>query len=290
MMTRERIETRVLSIARVVWIAVVTVGCLVPLLYMLLLSVRPLQGVLADPLDLIPSLEELNLQSYREVVRRPEPGQRGYDLLSYFANSLFVAIGSVVLTIALSVLGAYAATRLRFPFKNVINTSFFAVYMFPGIVMAIPLFVLFSRLGLRGELPALIIIYLASTVPVAVYMLRNYFRSIPQSLEEAAMVDGCNRMQVVTKIVLPLAMPAIAATSLYVFMIAWNEYLFALLFLLESRENWTVSLALAQLDDISVSATVLMAGSVLLSLPVIALFFAAERLLVEGLTAGAEKG
>lgn len=287
-MSRDRVETRILGLARVVWLIIVVVGCLVPLLYMFLLSVRPLQGVLADPLDLIPSADELNLEAYRRVVRSPEEG--GYGMLSFFGNSLQVAIGSVVLTVALSVLGAYAATRLRFPFKNVINTSFFAVYMFPGIVMAIPLFVLFSRIGLRGELPALVIIYLASTVPVSVYMLRNYFRSIPQGLEDAALVDGCNRMQVVTKIVLPLALPAIAATSLYVFMIAWNEYLFALLFLLERRDNWTVSLGLAQLDDISVSATVLMAGSVLLTLPVIALFFAAERLLVEGLTAGAEKG
>jgi multiple sugar transport system permease protein len=288
MMSRDRIETRILGVARVVWLLIVVIGCLVPLLYMLLLSVRPLQGVLADPLDFIPSANELNLEAYRQAVRSPEDG--GYGLLSFFANSLQVAIGSVVLTVALSVLGAYAATRLRFPLKNVINTSFFAVYMFPGIVMAIPLFVLFSRLGLRGQLPALVIIYLASTVPVSVYMLRNYFRSIPKGLEDAALVDGCNQMQVVTKIVLPLAMPAIAATSLYVFMIAWNEYLYALLFLLERRDNWTVSLALAQLDDISVSATVLMAGSVLLTLPVIGLFFAAERLLVEGLTAGAEKG
>ncbi|TDE07950.1 carbohydrate ABC transporter permease [Jiangella asiatica] len=255
---------------------------------MVLLSVRPLQAVLADPLDMLPSLSELNLAAYERVIASPEDG--GYGLLSFFGNSLIVALGSVVLTVALSVLGAYAATRLRFPGKNVINTSFFAVYMFPGIVMAIPLFVLFSRLGLRGELPALIIIYLASTVPVSVYMLRNYFRSIPQGLEDAAMVDGCNRSQVIWRIVLPLAMPSIAATSLYVFMIAWNEYLFALLFLLESRDNWTVSLGLAQLDDISVSATVLMAGSVLLTLPVVVLFFAAERLLVEGLTAGAEKG
>jgi multiple sugar transport system permease protein len=288
MISRDRLETRTLAVARVIWLIIVGVGSLVPLLYMLLLSVRPLQGVLANPLDFIPSAAELNLEAYRRVVRSPAEG--GYGMLSFFRNSLIVAVGSVVLTVALSVLGAYAATRLRFPFKNVINTSFFAVYMFPGIVMAIPLFVLFSRLGLRGQLPALIIIYLASTVPVSVYMLRNYFRSIPQGLEDAALVDGCNRMQVVTKIVLPLAVPAIAATSLYVFMIAWNEYLFALLFLLESRENWTVSLGLAQLDDISVSATVLMAGSVLLTLPVIALFFAAERMLVEGLTAGAEKG
>ncbi|SDT69828.1 carbohydrate ABC transporter permease [Jiangella sp. DSM 45060] len=287
MPSRERVETRVLGVARVLWLTVVLIACVLPLLYMLLLSVRPLQAVLQDPLG-VPSPSELNLEAYRKVIASPEDG--GYGLLSFFGNSLIVALGSVVATVLLSVLGAYAATRLRFPGKNVINISFFACYMFPGIVMAIPLFVLFSRLGLRGELPALIVIYLASTVPVSVYMLRNYFRSIPRALEDAAMVDGCNRAQVIVRIVLPLAMPSIAATSLYVFMIAWNEYLFALLFLLESRDNWTVSLGLAQLDDISVSATVLMAGSVLLTLPVIALFFAAERLLVEGLTAGAEKG
>ena len=288
MASREVVETRALGVAKVLWLAFVMVVCVLPLLYMLLLSVRPLQAVLSDPLDLIPSLDELNFAAYERVVA--SPGDGGYGLLSFFGNSLQLAIGTVVLTVAFSVLGAYAATRLRFPGKNVINTSFFAVYMFPGIVMAIPLFVLFSRMGLRGELAALVIIYLASTVPVSVYMLRNYFRSIPKGLEDAAMVDGCNRTQVITRIVLPLAMPSIAATSLYVFMIAWNEYLFALLFLLEKRDNWTVSLGLAQLDDISVSATVLMAGSVLLTLPVIVLFFAAERLLVEGLTAGAEKG
>lgn len=288
MASREVVETRVIGLARILWLAFVLVVCVVPLLYMLLLSVRPLQTVLSDPLDVIPSLDELNLAAYQKVIASPDDG--GYGLLSFFGNSLQLAIGTVVLTVAFSVLGAYAATRLRFPGKNVINTSFFAVYMFPGIVMAIPLFVLFSRMGLRGELVALVIIYLASTVPVSVYMLRNYFRSIPQGLEDAAMVDGCNRTQVITRIVLPLAMPSIAATSLYVFMIAWNEYLFALLFLLERRDNWTVSLGLAQLDDISVSATVLMAGSVLLTLPVVVLFFAAERLLVEGLTAGAEKG
>jgi multiple sugar transport system permease protein len=288
MISRDRVETHTLRVARVVWLAIVFAACVIPLLYMVLLSVRPLQAVVRNPLEIFPPLGELNLAAYRQIMASPEEG--GYGLVSFFSNSLQVAIGAVVLTVTLSVLGAYAATRLRFPAKNVINVSFFAVYMFPGIVMAIPLFVLFSRLGLRGELFALVIIYLASTVPVSVYMLRNYFRSIPEGLEDAAMVDGCNRTQVITKIVLPLAMPAIAATSLYVFMIAWNEYLFALLFLLERRDNWTVSLALAQLDDISVSATVLMAGSVLLTLPVIVLFFAAERLLVEGLTAGAEKG
>jgi multiple sugar transport system permease protein len=150
---------------------------------------------------------------------------------------------------------------------------------------------MFTRLGLRGSLAGLVIVYIAQTVPVSIYMLRNYFVTVPESLETAAALDGCNRLQTVTKIVLPLAAPAVMANALYIFMIAWNEFLFALLFLVENRDNWTVSLGLAQLaGGIEVPKTVLMAGSVVLTVPIIVLFFAAERMLTEGLTGGAEKG
>jgi multiple sugar transport system permease protein len=125
---------------------------------------------------------------------------------------------------------------------------------------------------------------------VSIYMLRNYFETIPVSIEEAAAVDGCTRLQAMRRISLPLAMPAIAANALFVFMIAWNEFLFALLFLVERRDNWTVSLGLSQLQDIETPATTLMAGSVILTLPIIVAFLFAERLMTEGLTRGAEKG
>jgi multiple sugar transport system permease protein len=122
-------------------------------------------------------------------------------------------------------------------------------------------------------------------------MLRNYFDTIPTSLEEAAAIDGCTRLQTMRKISLPLAMPAIVSNGLFIFMIAWNEFLFALLFLVERRDNWTVSLGLSQLaGSIEVPTTVLMAGSVILTVPIIVLFFASERWLTGGLTAGAEKG
>ena len=133
--------------------------------------------------------------------------------------------------------------------------------------------------------------YVAQTVPISIYLLRNYFETVPVSLEEAAAVDGASRWTILTRISLPLAMPAVVANALYVFMIAWNEFLFALLFLAEDRERWTVSLGLSQLaGSIEIPTTVLMAGSVLLTLPIVVLFFLAERLLVEGLTSGAEKG
>ncbi|MCY1375758.1 Inner membrane ABC transporter permease protein YcjP [compost metagenome] len=146
-------------------------------------------------------------------------------------------------------------------------------------------------MGLRGQLVALLIVYVAQVIPVTIYMLRNYFDTIPTSLEEAAALDGCSRLGVLRRISLPLAMPAIISNGLFVFMIAWNEFLFALLFLVNTRPNWTVSLGLSQLaGSIEVPTTVLMAGSVILTLPIIIIFFAAERLLTEGLTAGAEKG
>jgi multiple sugar transport system permease protein len=284
---RNRIEVVIWGVLRRVVIGVAVATTAVPLLYALLLSVRPLASVVRNPLDVLPGADA-QFDTYLRALRPEEAG--GYGLARFMGNSLLLASATTVLTIASSTLGAYAAVRLRFRGRETINGFFFAIYVFPGIVLAVPLFVMFSQIGLRGTLPGLIIIYMAQTLPVCLYMLRNYFRAVPPSVEDAAMIDGCGRLQVIRYVVLPVAMPGIAATSLYVFMIAWNEFLFALLFLVQDRERWTVSLGLAQLTDIGVPATVLMAGSVAVTLPVVGLFFVAERLLVSGLTAGAEKG
>ena len=129
------------------------------------------------------------------------------------------------------------------------SALFLAVYLFPAIVLAIPLFVVFTRVGLRGSLVGLVLVYIAQTVPVSVYMLKNYFETIPVSLEEAAAIDGAGRLGIIRRVSLPLAAPSIMATGLYVFMIAWNEFLFALLFLVAEPDRWTVSLGLSQLAD-----------------------------------------
>jgi multiple sugar transport system permease protein len=182
-------------------------------------------------------------------------------------------------------------SRLQFFGRRQISVLFLVVYLFPSILLAVPLFVFFSRIGLRGSLVGLLIVYVSQIVAVSIYMLRNYFDTVPVSLEEAAAIDGCSRLGVMRRISLPLAMPAIIANALFVFMIAWNEFLFALLFLVEDRDRWTVSLGLSQLaGGIEVPTTVLMAGSVVVTIPIIVVFFASERLLTEGLTAGAEKG
>lgn len=288
-MDRAAVETRVFGILRWVVIAVLVAVTLFPFLYMLLLSVRPIEEVLQNPGKLWVGPAEWTVSTYREVLTTAGGGGQGF--LRFLSNSAMVSVAATALTLLVSIPGAYAVSRLRFVGRRQVHFLFLAVYLFPSILLAIPLFVLFTRLGLRGSLAGLTVVYIAQTVPVSIYMLRNYLSTIPVSLEEAAAVDGYTRLQTIRKVILPLAAPAVMANALYVFMIAWNEFLFALLFLVEDRNDWTVSLGLAQLSGgIEVSKTVLMAGSVVLTLPIVILFFAAERLLTEGLTAGADKG
>jgi len=274
-------------VLRVAVIVVALAFSLAPVLYGIAMSLRPMSAIVNNPLSLIPAFNQIDLSSYPTALRSESQG--GFGLGRFIGNSMFIALGTVIFAIAFSVLGAYAAVRLRFFGKRSINGMILAVYLFPGIVLAVPLFVLMSRIGLTGSLVGLMIIYVAQTVPVALYMLRNYFQAIPESIEEAALIDGCSLPVLLRKIVLPIAMPGIVATGLYVFMIAWNEYLFALLFLVQDRPRWTVSLGIAQLTEFTVPVPILMAGSVAITIPVVIGFFAAQRLLVSGLTAGAEK-
>lgn len=288
-MSRDDIENRLFAVLRWLVIAGLAVVTILPFYYMVLLSVRPIDKVLVHPDRLWVTPSEWTASTYRTVLRSVEDGGQGF--LSLMGNSAMVAIATVALTLLIAIPGSYAVARLRFFGRRQVHFLFLAVYLFPSIMLAIPLFVLFTRLGLRGSLGGLVFVYIAQTVPVSIYMLRNYFASIPETIEEAAAIDGAGRLAIVRRVTLPLAAPAIVANGLYIFMVAWNEFLFALLFLAENRPNWTVSLGLAQLSGgIEVSKTVLMAGSVVLTIPIVILFFAAERMLVEGLTSGADKG
>ena len=287
--SRAIVEERVfgfLKWASVVFFVLITAF---PLLYMVGLSFKPISELLRDPGNIIPDWDDVvALDTYRTVFV-----EQGFGRL--IKNSLFVSVATVVLTVTTAVLAAYSAARLKFKGKAVFSWSILIVYLFPAIVVAIPLFVLFSRLSigstsLRATLFGLVVVYLAQTIPVALYMLRSHFLTIPASLEEAGLIDGLSRFGVIRRITLPLSAPAIAAVALYVFMIAWNEFLFALLFLVDQPDLWTLPLGLQQLDSTEVPKTVLMAGSVIISLPVIVLFFLAERFLTEGLTAGGVKG
>ena len=169
--------------------------------------------------------------------------------------------------------------------RRQVNITFLAVYLFPAILLAIPLFVIFTRLGLRGSSLGLVIVYFSQTVPVTIYMLRTYFETVPESLEESAALEGASRFQIMRHISIPLALQRSCRPALFVFMIAWNEFLFALLFLVDSRRAGRCrSDCHGSRKARSKCRRPWSVGAVVLTVPII-IFFPTERLLVEGLTA-----
>ena len=279
---RDKLIVRMLrAIGIIFYLAIVAV----PFYFMLASSLKSRAAIVSDPTDLsinfAQPLGEL-LVGYSEVITRFSFGR-------YIFNSTFVAVATVILTLVPAILGAYAVTRLHFPGRKFFSRSILLIYMFPAIVLVIPLYSIFSQLGLRDTLPGLLIVYPAMTIPVGLYMLRSYFQTLPRDVEDQGLVDGLTRFQVITKIVLPLSAPALASVGLYVFMIAWNEFLFAFMFL-DSPEIFTLSRGMVALNSQEVPRQFLMAGAVIITVPIMVLFFWFEKYLVGGLTAGGVKG
>jgi multiple sugar transport system permease protein len=186
--TRHRVQSRVFRIGRWVVIIGFLIATLVPFYYMLLLSVKPIGSLLQNPASLWVKPSEFTLQTYVDVLSSTASGGQGFG--RFLVNSGVVALASVALALLIGIPGAYAIARLPFFGRRYVSGIFLAAYLFPAILMAIPLFVGFTRLGLRGNLVGLIIVYTAQTVPVAIYMLRNYFETVPEAIEEAGLVDG----------------------------------------------------------------------------------------------------
>ncbi len=226
-----------------------------------------------------------------------DPNHRSFQNFGVnIINSLLVAIPTSIIAVILSTLGAYAVARLHFRGKNIMLNSILLIYLFPGILLIIPLFAMVARIGtivgfdVQDNLGVLVFTYLAQTLPVALYMLANYFRTIPAEIEQAALIDGCSRAGVIWRVTLPLAIPALVSVAIYTFMIAWNEFLYALVFL-NSREMFTMPIKINTIfNDPSPRPHVVMAASTIMTLPVVILFLGLERFLEEGLTAGGVKG
>jgi len=240
----------------------------------------------------IPS--SLNMEAYKELLDPNHPSYQ--DFGRNIINSMLVAIPTSLIAVILATLGAYAIARLRFRGKNVMLNSILLIYLFPGILLIIPLFAMIAQIGaaigfeVRDNLAVLMFTYLAMTLPVALYMLANYFRTIPEEIEQAGLIDGCSRLEVIWRITIPLAIPALVSVFIYTFMIAWNEYLYAFVFLTD-RSMFTMPIAINSINnDAQPRPHVVMAASTIMTLPVIVLFLALERYLTEGLAAGGVKG
>ena len=259
---------------------------LFPFYMMLITSFKTQAALLINPLDFSINFN----QDFKELFKSYFVIFDTYKFGRYILISTIVSVGTVIVTLVFAIPAAYAVARLNFFGKNFLSTSILIIYMFPAIVLVIPLYTVFSQLGLRNSVGGLLIVYTATTLPVAIYMLQGYFRSIPKELEEAAIMDKLNWFGIIIKIILPLSIPAISSVALYVFMIAWNEFLFSLMFL-DNPNSFTLSRAIQYLSgDAETPRQYLMAGSVVVTIPVLLIFVYFEKYLVSGLTAGSVKG
>lgn len=282
-MSREQIEHTIIRVLRIAGIIFFVFIVAFPFYWMIVSSLRPLEEILMNPANLGLDFGKIDLSAYYDVLF-------DHGFVRYILNSLYVSIITVALAVALATVGGYAVTRLRFRGQSFMSYSILIIYMFPAIVLVIPLYVIFSHMGLRDSINVLILVYLAQTLPVALYMLRSYFKTLPLEMENAGLIDGCTRFGVIWRIIIPLSAPALASVALYTFMIAWNEFLFAFMFL-DTPDKFTLSRGVVQLaGSVHLSKQLVMAASVLVTLPILFLFLFFERYLVRGMTSGAMKG
>lgn len=256
---------------------------LFPFAIMLMTSFKSSKEVISTHPTFFP--KEFTFQHYIDIFN-PDI----FPFLTYFKNSLVVSVFAAGIAVVLGILGAYALSKLRFKGRMTINASFYTVYMFSGILLIVPLFKIISSLGLYDTETALIITMVVQTLPTAVFMLKSYFDTIPTDIEEAAMMDGLNRFQIILRIIVPLAISGIVSVFVYCFMVAWNDYLFASIFL-SSSEKFTLPIGLNTL--FSTPDYIwgrMMAASLVTALPVVIMYAISERFIKGNLTDGGVKG
>ncbi|MFC8828899.1 carbohydrate ABC transporter permease [Streptomyces sp. NPDC057137] len=265
-------------------LAFLTAFALLPVYVMVSSSLKPLEDV-TGKFQWIPS--EITIRPYFDIWDT-------VPLAHYFMNSLMVAGAATVLSVTIAVFSAYAVSRYRFKGKRVFTVTVLSTQMFPGILFLLPLFLIFVNIGnstgvaLYGSRGGLILTYLTFSLPFSIWMLIGYFDSIPRDLDEAAMVDGCGPFGALFRVVVPAAIPGIVAVSVYAFMTAWGEVLFASVMTNDETRTLAVGLqGYATQNDVYWNQ--IMAASLVVSVPVVAGFLLLQRYLVAGLTAGAVK-
>jgi multiple sugar transport system permease protein len=249
-----------------------------PLAWMLTVSVRPNVEVMTIPPTWIPKV--FSLEAYSKIFQNPR-------YLTVFINTCLVSIIVTALSLALGAMAAYALARFKFVGHRPVLMFLITTQMFPLVLLCIPYFRVFITLGLYDTLLSLIIVYLTFTLPFCILMLRSYFLNIPKDMEEAAMVDGCSRLGAIFRILIPISYPAFIGAGLYSFLLAWNEFLFAVV-LIESWGNRVLTMAIYSLmAEFVTDWNTMMAFSVLASFPLVAAFIFLQKYMVQGMTAGA---
>jgi arabinogalactan oligomer/maltooligosaccharide transport system permease protein len=267
-------------------LVVVSVATLYPLLWVIKLSLEPGEGLLAS---LNPWPSHATLSNFRAVIGATDPHGRylfGRQLLA----SVLVSTATTLIGVSLATTAAYALSRFIFPAKKLSMQILLIAQMFPAVLVSIPLYAILQRLGLLNSHLGLALIYSTSSLPFCVWMLKGYFDTIPKELEEAAAMDGASPLQILLRVVLPVARPALAVTALFSFMTAWNEFILAATFL-NDAVLFTLPVGIqSYIGEYRAEWGKFAAGALIVSVPVMGLFFVLQRHLVSGLTAGSVKG
>jgi len=277
-------RTRALRLGRDLLLVGITFGLLLalvfPTLWIFLTSIRPEREVFSDTFRLISST--ITFDSYRTLLATT-------TFATYIRNSLVVSLITTLVAVSISLLAAYSFSRRRFRFRGALLITVVFSQLFPYVILITPIYVIFYHLKLVNTSLGLIIAYVATTVPFCVYMLLGYLDSVPRELDEAAIIDGCSTLSVIWSVVLPVAWPGVAATAIYSFAQAWNEYLIALT-LVTRNELKTVPVGLASFfGEYTTRWDLVMTASVLATVPTLIIFLILQRQLVSGLAAGAVK-
>lgn len=251
-----------------------------PIIWMVSSSFKPNPKIFATPPVLIDP--ESSLDAYRSIISDPEK-------IRFFINSYVVALSVTALTLVVAILAAFAFSRFDFPGKNILNVVVISVQAVPPITLLIPFFGLMVALNLYNTYHGLVLTYMAFTLPYAIIMLTGYFNTLPRELDEAAKVDGTSSFGALWRILVPISIPGIVSVGIYTFMIAWNEYLFALT-LTRTNDMRTVPIGIQLLmGQHSYEWNEMMAMSALGSIPVLLLFIFFQRYFIGGMTAGSVK-
>jgi multiple sugar transport system permease protein len=266
--------------------AVVAICTLAPVAYMVLASVTPQRTLISIPLQWIPST--FDFSRYTTILAGGVNGV-GSTFRAAFLNSLVVATVTVLISMAVGILGAYAFARLRFRFRRLVLMLFLGTYMLPQIALLIPLYLILNSLGLLDTKTGLVLVECSLVVPFVLWILSNYFVTIPEELEDAARVDGTSRLGALFRIVLPSARPGIFAAVMFAFLLAWDEFMYALIFT-SSDASKTLPVAISEFAGrYTTDFGLVAAGGIVAALPPVVIAVLFQRHIVSGLSAGAVK-
>ena len=269
------------NILMAVLVVLICAFSLFPIVWALSTSFKTEAQVYALPPEWLPN--PLSLVNYIEVFTTSQMGR-------YFWNTTVVSVGATGISLVIGIMAAYGFSRYKFPGAKTVLWSILFTRVLPRVTLIVPFYITLRNLKLLNTYPGLILVYLMVVMPISVWLLKGFFDKVPYEIEEAAIVDGCSAFTLLTRIIIPISMPAIAAVGMYTFILAWNEFLFALLMTTNAHTR-TISVALAfYIDEAGVHWGPLMAASILMSIPAIIIFSLSQRQLVRGLSEGAVKG